>query len=118
MMGEKRTIVSNARYLRKEATKAEQMLWQKLRRKNLGVRFRRQHPFDMFIVDFYAPAIKLAIELDGSTHTISANKEYDEMRTDYLELKYVHVLRFWNSEVEKDLDNVLRRIREEIKMLS
>ncbi len=117
-MLEPRSIITNARYLRKEATKAEQILWQELRNKSLGIRFRRQHPFDMFIVDFYAPSIKLAIELDGSTHTISVNKEYDSMRKDYLELRYVHVLRFWNSEIEKDLENVLHTISQKIKELS
>lgn len=117
-MEEKRTIITNAKLLRKEATKAEQILWQALRGSKLGIKFRRQHPFDMFIVDFYAPSIKLAIELDGSIHTIQANKEYDEMRTDYLELKYINVLRFWNSEVEKNLDVVLEKIKEKIKELS
>mgnify|MGYP001566623913 CR=1 FL=1 len=117
-MSEKRTIVNNSKLLRKDATKAEQMLWQKLRNKNLGVKFRRQHPFDMFIVDFYAPSIKLAIEVDGSFHTIGANKEYDAMRTDYLECRYVRVLRFWNSEVERNLEEVLEKIKEEIKKLS
>lgn len=117
-MAEIRTIILNAKRLRKESTKAEEMLWQKLRNKNLGVKFRRQHPFDMFIVDFYAPSIKLAIELDGSVHTIAANKEYDEMRTDYLELKYVNILRFWNSEVEKNLESVIQKIILRIKELS
>ena len=100
-----KTIVK-ARYLRKEGTKAERMLWEKLRNKNFGTRWRRQHPIDMFIVDFFASEIKLAIELDGSPHNIKENKEYDEARTDYLESKYINVLRFWNSEVEKNLENV------------
>lgn len=113
-----RTIVTNAKLLRKEATKAEQILWEKLRNKNLNIKFRRQHPFDMFIIDFYAPSIKLAIELDGSAHTSVANKDYDEMRTDYLECRYINVLRFWNSEVERNLEEVLNKIREEIKKLS
>jgi crossover junction endodeoxyribonuclease RuvC/BirA family biotin operon repressor/biotin-[acetyl-CoA-carboxylase] ligase len=117
-MQEKRSIITNAKLLRKESTKAEQMLWQKLRNKSMGIRFRRQHPFDMFIIDFYAPSVKLAIELDGSPHTIGANKEYDETRTDYLECRYIHVLRFWNSEIEKDIEGVLSKIREKIQELS
>lgn len=117
-MQEKRTIITNAKLLRKEATKAEQILWKALRGKSIGIKFRRQHPFDMFIVDFYAPSIKLAIELDGSTHLTSANKNYDEMRTDYLELKEVTVLRFWNSEVEKHLEKVLSTIKDTTQTLS
>ena len=112
------SIITKARYLRKEETKAEQLLWQKLRNKKLGIRFRRQHPFDMFIVDFYAPAIKLAIEIDGSIHNLKENKEYDDMRANYLESRYIHILRFWNSEVEKDFEKVLQTIIEKIKELS
>jgi very-short-patch-repair endonuclease len=117
LMLEKRSIITNAKLLRKESTKAEQILWQKLRSSKLGIKFRRQHPYDMFIVDFYAPSIKLAIELDGSIHSIPANKEYDEMRTDYLKVRYIKVLRFWNSEIEKNLEEVLTKIREKIKEL-
>jgi very-short-patch-repair endonuclease len=112
-----KTIIK-ARYLRKEGTKAEQILWQKLRNKNLGIRFRRQHPFDMFIIDFYSPAPKLAIELDGSIHDLKENKEYDKTRTVYLESKYINILRFRNSEVEKNLVGVLNKIIEKIKELS
>lgn len=112
-----KTIIK-ARYLRKEETKTEQILWKKLRNKNLGIKWRRQHPIDMFILDFYAPEIKLAIELDGSVHNVKENKEYDEIRTRYLESKNIHVIRFWNSEIEKDLENVLTKIKEKIEQLS
>ncbi|MFA5931796.1 MAG: endonuclease domain-containing protein [Candidatus Paceibacterota bacterium] len=111
-----KTIIK-ARYLRKEETKTEQILWEKLRNNNLGMKWRRQHPLDMFILDFYAPKIKLAIELDGSIHNIKENKEYDKDRTDYLKSKDIQVLRFWNSEVEKDLENVLNKIKEKTKEL-
>lgn len=116
-MTQLKTIIK-ARYLRKEETKAEQILWKKLRNKNLGLKWRRQHPIDMVILDFYAPEIKLAIELDGSVHKIKENKKYDEERTNYLEFKGIKVMRFWNSEVEKDLEKVLIKIKEEIKRLS
>ena len=116
-MNRLKTIIV-AKSLRKEGTNDENILWQKLRNKKLGVKFRRQHPIDMFIVDFYAPSLKLVIELDGSPHTIKENKEYDAMRTDYLECKYVRVLRFWNSEVERNLEEILNKIKEEIKKLS
>ncbi|MFA5931765.1 MAG: endonuclease domain-containing protein [Candidatus Paceibacterota bacterium] len=98
-----------ARYLRKEETKAEKMLWQELRNKKLGIKFRRQHPIDKFILDFYAPEINLAIELDGSIHT--ENKEYDKMRTEHLKSKNINVIRFWNSEVENNLKKVINKIK-------
>lgn len=115
-MAKLKTIIK-ARYLRLEETKAEKMLWKELRNSGLGVKWRRQHPIDMFIVDFYAPKIKLAIELDGSGHNIKENKEYDQDRTFCLESKYIKVLRFWNSEVEKNLEEVLRKIKKETEKL-
>lgn len=78
------------------------MLWQKLRDNKLGVKFRRQHPIERFLLDFYAPSLK-------------TNKEYDQMRTEFLGLKQVQILRFWNSEKEKDLEGVLNKIKVEIK---
>ena len=72
----KTTIKNKVRYLRKDETKAEKILWEELRNNNLGIKFRRQHPIDMFVLDFYAPTIKLGIELDGSIHKIKENKEY------------------------------------------
>lgn len=102
-------LVVKARYLRKEETKAEKILWQELRNKKLGVKFRRQHPVDKFILDFYAPEINLAIELDGSIHT--ENKEYDKTRTEYLKEKNINVIRFWNSEIENDLRATLNKIK-------
>lgn len=60
-------IIKKARILRREETKAEKMLWKELRNSGLGMKCRRQHPIDMFIIDFYVPEVKLAIELDGSS---------------------------------------------------
>lgn len=104
--------MAKARYLRKEETKAEKMLWKKLRNRKLGIKFRRQHPIDNFILDFYAPEISLAIELDGSAH--KENQEYDKLRTKYLKSKNINVIRFWNSEVENNLEEVILKIKAEI----
>lgn len=106
-----------ARYLRKEETRAEKILWQELRDKKIGIKFRRQHPVDMYVLDFYAPKIKLSIELDGSIHNLKETKEYDTERTNYLKSKYIYELRFWNSEIENNLNSVLNKIRTEIKEL-
>jgi very-short-patch-repair endonuclease len=112
-----KTIIK-ARYLRREETKAEKILWQELRNSNIGIKFRRQYPIDMYILDFYAPKIKLSIELDGSIHNLKENKEYDVEKTIYLESKYIHELRFWNSEIENNLNFVLSKIKTKIKELS
>ena len=110
-MSKLQTMVK-ARYLRKEETKAEKLLWKELRNRNLGVKFRRQHPIEKFILDFYAPEINLAVELDGSTH--KEMKQYDKTRTEYLKSNGIKVIRFWNSEVEKNLQSVINKIKTEI----
>jgi very-short-patch-repair endonuclease len=112
-----KTIIK-ARYLRKEQTKSEQILWKKLRNNNISVKFRRQHPVDMYILDFFAPKIRLAIELDGSAHKTKESQEYDAERTEYLKSKNIKVIRFWNSEIENNLENTLNKIGEKIKELS
>ncbi len=104
--------------MRQEETKAEKILWQKLRGNKLGIRFRRQHPIAMYILDFYAPEIKLAIELDGSQHKLKDSREYDKERAEYLQSKGINIIRFWNSEVEKNLEIVIDKIREKINELS
>ncbi len=101
--------VTKARYLRKEKTKAEKFFWEAVRDNQLGVKFRRQHPIDRFIIDFYAPKINLAIELDGVNHI--NNKVYDSTRTEFLNSKNITVLRFWNTEVEHNLQGVIEKIK-------
>lgn len=103
-------LMIKARYLRHEETKAEKILWKEIRNRKLGIKFRRQHPLDKFILDFYAPEISLAIELDGSPH--KENREYDKLRTKYLESQKIKVLRFWNSDIEKNLQKVVNKIKE------
>lgn len=101
--------IVKARYLRREETKAEKILWKELRNRKLGVKFRRQHPLEKFILDFYTPEIGLAIELDGSSH--KENREYDKLRTEYLKTHKIAVIRFWNYEIEKNLAEVLEKIK-------
>jgi very-short-patch-repair endonuclease len=102
-----------ARELRNNPTPAEHKLWQVLRKhQRMNVRFRRQHPISPYVVDFCAPRLKLIIEVDGGQHM--EQKEYDRQRTIYLESKGYQVLRFWNSEVMKDLNAVVIVIEEAI----
>ena len=107
------------RELRKELTDAEKLLWAELRNRKLnGLKFRRQHPLDKFIVDFYCNEKKLVVELDGSVHDEKINKEYDEARTAMLAGLNVFVLRFRNEEVINNMQNVLERIRTIADMLN
>jgi very-short-patch-repair endonuclease len=97
-----------SRSLRKNQTDTERFLWSKLRRKQLGVKFHRQYPIGPYIIDFYSPEKRLAIELDGSQHI--ENIDYDQKRTKYLEEHGIIVLRFWDNEVFKETSGVLERI--------
>lgn len=109
--GAKPNILSNAKELRKRMTDAEEILWKHLRNNKLkGLKFRRQHPLDIYIADFYCHQKKLIIELDGGIHDTPEQREYDEGRTFELEEKGFKILRFRNEEVINDLENVLERI--------
>ena len=99
--------------LRKTETPTERMLWKKLRGKQLdGYRFRQQHGFGPYVLDFYCPALRLCIELDGGIHDEEVTRQKDEDRTDFLRQNRIQVVRFKNEEVEQNIDNVLDRIRD------
>lgn len=98
--------VQRARSLRKDMTDAERPVWFALRdRRFAGWKFRRQTPFDLYILDFVCLDAKLVIEIDGGQHDERA--EYDARRTAHLERCGFKVLRFWNNEVLANLDGVL-----------
>jgi len=100
-------LVQRAREMRKTPTVSEAMLWQRVRRGQLGVRFRRQHPFAPFILDFYAPSVKLAVEIDGSLH----DARRDAARDAELARSGVRVLRVKAWMLERHLSVVLAVIR-------
>jgi len=79
-----------------------------LRRRNFIYKFKRQHGIGNFIVDFYCPTKKLVIELDGSQHL--ENKEHDEERRWYFESLGIKEIRFWNSEIDNNLKEVMNKI--------
>jgi cyclase len=102
---------ARARMLRNNETKAEKLLWEKLSNKKLGVKFRRQHPFYHFIVDFYCHEIKLVIEVDGSIHSLPDNMEYDKFRS-YLIVEFgVRIIRFTNEDIYFRMEAVLASIQ-------
>ena len=92
-----------ARQLRRDATPMERHAWSLLRRRNiLGLKFRRQHVLDGFIVDFYCAELKLIIELDGAHHANPMQAAYDDARTKWLEARGRHVLRLKNVDLSAD----------------
>ena len=103
--------MNRARLLRKKATDAERILWRHLRNRNFaGHKFRRQHPVDTYVLDFYCPAAKLAIELDGGGHNYRAGQIRDRTRSEFLARQGITVLRFWNHQVRQELESVLQAI--------
>ena len=95
--------------LRQDMTPQEKKLWYSYLRK-YPVKIYKQRVIEHFIVDFYCPAARLVIELDGSQHYTEQGKEYDEQRTAILEQYGVRVLRFTNLEVDRYLDAVCMQI--------
>ena len=98
--------------LRSSLTPAEAKLWSLLKNNRLENRkFRRQHSIGPYIVDFYCPAEKLSIELDGDGHYTNGAYEHDQARTEYLNALNIRVMRFENKDVFKNTEGVLEEIR-------
>jgi imidazole glycerol-phosphate synthase subunit HisF len=108
-------LFQRARELREQATHAEEILWGYLRTKPLGFKFRRQHPFTIYILDFYCHKLKLVIEVDGSIHSLAEVKSNDDQRQLSLENAGMTILRFSNHEVENSLEEVIKKLEEDIK---
>ncbi|MEZ5357913.1 MAG: endonuclease domain-containing protein [Candidatus Zixiibacteriota bacterium] len=97
--------------LRNNATSAEQCLWHKLKSKQLfDLRFRRQYSIGKYVLDFYLPSHRLAIEIDGPTHISAHQKNKDRIRMAFLKSCGIHILRFTNNEVYDNIDGVLQII--------
>ena len=96
-----------ARTLRKNQTPQEKILWCLVRNSQIkGLKFRRQYPIGDYIVDFICKDIKLIIEIDGGQHNTPEGIEYDNKRNQYLKNKGYKVLRFWNHEIDNNLQGV------------
>jgi very-short-patch-repair endonuclease len=104
-------LKARARSLRANSTDAEQRLWARLRRKQiLGVQFYRQKPIGYYIADFYAPAARLIVEVDGSQHADAAQAKHDKRRTVYFKAIGLRVLRFNDRQVLLKIDSVTEEI--------
>lgn len=100
-----------ARKLRKNATKQEHVLWNLLRNSKLNNhKFKRQYPIGNYIVDFVCIEKFLIVELDGGQHNYIENKIADEERTNYLQSRGYKVIRFWNNDIDKNIEGVYEEI--------
>ena len=109
-LGADKLLFERASALRKQQTFAEEILWDYLRTKPLGFKFRRQHPFASYILDFYCHRLRLAIEVDGSVHQQDDVKENDEIRQKQLEEAGLSFLRFTNDQIILRLEAVIQQI--------
>ncbi len=116
MLYNRPVLKTRRKELRNNSTPAEQQLWSMLQRSNLGsYKFRRQHSVGSYILDFYCPSEKLAVELDGDSHFTDDAMEYDRIRTEYLNALNIKVIRFLNTDVYDNLNAVCEWILDEIK---
>ncbi len=105
-----KNLLHRRKELRNNSTPQEISLWQRLKNSQTGFKWRRQHSIGGYIVDFYCPAKKLVIEIDGPSHYTKENLEYDEIRTKFFEGLDIKVLRFTNTEVDTETERVVEKI--------
>ena len=118
MRDDEKTTVPRARALRKVMTKSEVILWQSLRREQLGgFKFRRQVPVGPYIADFACVEMKLIVEVDGATHAEDDEIAYDARRTRFLELRGWRVWRVLNTDIHEGLDGVVELLLLELERL-
>ncbi len=104
-----------AAWMRRHLTPPEARLWRYLKGGNLGAKFRRQHPIGPYILDFYCPRAKLAVEVDGAVHGSEEQMRHDARRRAWLEAKGVTTLRYPATAIRENLDGVLAAIREAVQ---
>jgi very-short-patch-repair endonuclease len=108
--GAKKFAFAVAEVFRRYPTDAEKRMWEFLRTKPGGIKFRRQHPFLIFVLDFYAHALKLAIEIDGTIHNEEELRTKDIQRQKQIEDAGLKVIRFSNNEVLLEFEKVKKQL--------
>jgi very-short-patch-repair endonuclease len=110
--GASQEIFRRAKDLRNNLTPSEYILWIYLKENINGYKFRRQHPINIFIADFYCHKAKLVIEIDGEIHNRQEQKEHDLGRTVEIEKLGIKVIRFTNKEVQENIEKVICKIKQ------
>ena len=104
-------ILQRSRDFRHPLTPTEAKVWEAVRHRQLGFKFRRQHPIGRFIADFYCAEVSLVVEIDGDSHTPPDQADYDAARGQWLEEHGYRVIRFTAEQVEENLAGVVEGIR-------
>jgi len=110
----KKSEQEKRRLLRNNMTYCEKIVWLHLRKKQLGYRFLRQYSVDHFVIDFYCPELKLAVELDGNVHEIPEQRDYDRARQKYLEKFGIKFIRITNEEFLGNPNKAFSKIEKRI----
>ena len=113
--GASKVLFLRAKELRKQQTHAEEILWNYLKTKPFGFKFRRQHPFSNYILDFYCHSLKLVIEVDGSIHNLEEVKRNDEARQKLLEEDGMTVIRFSNGNIKLHPEKIIQQLESFLK---
>lgn len=113
----KKTEQEKRRQLRNNMTYCEKIVWINLRKKQLGYRFLRQYSVDHFVIDFYCPELKIALEIDGDVHELPEQKDYDLKRQKYLQEFGILFIRISNEELLGNPNMAFDRIEKEIKRI-
>lgn len=110
----KKSEQEKRRQLRTNMTYCEKIVWLHLKKRQLGYRFLRQYSVDHFVIDFYCPELKLAVELDGDVHNLPEQKEYDIARQKYLEKFGIKFIRITNEEFLGNPNKAFSKIEKKI----
>ena len=113
----KKSEQEKRRHLRNNMTYCEKIIWIHLRKEQLGYRFLRQYSVDHFVMDFYCPKLKLAIELDGDVHEEPEQKRKDIIRQRYLEKFDITFVRITNKEFMENSNKAFEKIEDAIKII-
>ena len=114
----KQDMKKRRRELRKNMTYCEKLAWTYLRKKQFKARFLRQYSIDHYVIDFYSPKLKLAVEIDGDVHEVEEQKIYDKERQFYLECFGIKFVRIKNEELLENQDLAFEKIEKAIKLLT
>ncbi len=110
-------IFGNAKSLRKNMTYAEKLLWSRIRDNKIGYYFRRQHPLSNYVVDFFCHQVSLVIEVDGDVHADKTVQLEDKDKEESIKSYGLHMIRFTNDEVIKDVNGIVRMIKSEAQRI-
>jgi very-short-patch-repair endonuclease len=111
----KKEIQKRRRFLRSNMTFSEKLVWMFLRKHQMNDRFLRQYSVDNYVIDFYCPKLKLAIEIDGDVHDLKRQKMHDKTRQEYLEQLGIKFLRIKNEDLLNNPNKAFERIENKIK---